>query len=132
VTSTSSSDRPPPEWPVDGVVLITGGTGFLGAALARRLLADGARVRILARSAARARELAVLGADIVTGDITDNAAVRAAAAGAAREHTARLPSNRMRARRRQQATPLDRDTPILLLTSRRIGGSIRHYTRGRS
>ena len=35
---------------------VTGGTGFLGAALARRLLADGARVRILARSAARARD----------------------------------------------------------------------------
>jgi nucleoside-diphosphate-sugar epimerase len=79
---TSTSDGSPPGWPADGVVLITGGTGFLGTALARRLLAYGARVRILARSAARARELAALGAEIVTGDIADHAAVRAAAVGA--------------------------------------------------
>lgn len=65
-----------------GLVLITGGTGFLGTALARRLLAGGARVRVLARSAARAAELAALGAEIATGDITDHAAVRAAADGA--------------------------------------------------
>ena len=39
-------------WP-DGPVLVTGGTGFLGTALARRLLADGARVRVLARSPPR-------------------------------------------------------------------------------
>jgi dihydroflavonol-4-reductase len=78
---TSTSDRPPSGWP-DDMTLVTGGTGFLGNALARRLLADGARVRILARSAARARALAALGAEIVTGDITDHAAVRAAAVGA--------------------------------------------------
>src|SRR5262249_35830222 len=58
-----------------------GGTGFLGTALARRLLADDARVRVLARSAARAGELAALGAEITIGDIADQAAVRAAADG---------------------------------------------------
>jgi nucleoside-diphosphate-sugar epimerase len=65
-----------------GLVLVTGATGFLGGALARRLLADGARVRVLARSAGKARELADLGAEVVTGDITDQAAVRAAVDGA--------------------------------------------------
>jgi nucleoside-diphosphate-sugar epimerase len=61
--------------------LITGGTGFLGASLTRRLLSDGARVRVLARSPARAKPLADQGAEIVTGDINDQAAVRAAVDG---------------------------------------------------
>jgi nucleoside-diphosphate-sugar epimerase len=61
--------------------LVTGGTGFLGASLTRRLLTDGARVRVLARSRVRAQPLADLGAEIVTGDITDQASVRAAVDG---------------------------------------------------
>lgn len=58
--------------------LVTGGTGFLGASLARRLLRDGARVRVLARSRTKAKPLTDMGADIVVGDITDRAAVQAA------------------------------------------------------
>ena len=65
-----------------GLVLITGATGFLGGALARRLLVAGSRVRVLARSAGKARELAELGAEVVIGDITDQGAVRAAVDGA--------------------------------------------------
>jgi nucleoside-diphosphate-sugar epimerase len=61
--------------------LVTGGTGFLGASLTRRLLSDGTRVRVLARSLAKARPVADLGADIVIGDIRDRAAVRAAVDG---------------------------------------------------
>ncbi|HYZ57786.1 MAG TPA: NAD-dependent epimerase/dehydratase family protein [Streptosporangiaceae bacterium] len=63
-------------------VLVTGGTGFLGAALTRRLLADGVEVRVLARSPAKARPLADLGAQVAIGDVTDEAAVRAAMDGA--------------------------------------------------
>lgn len=63
-------------------VLVTGGTGFLGCRLVRRLLSDGARVRVLARSPVTARPLADQGAQIVAGDITDRAAVRSAVAGA--------------------------------------------------
>lgn len=62
-------------------VLITGATGFLGMSLARRLLSDGAQVRILARSAAKAKPLVDRGAQLVAGDITDRAAVRAAVQG---------------------------------------------------
>jgi nucleoside-diphosphate-sugar epimerase len=61
--------------------LVTGGTGFLGASLTRRLLFDGARVRVLARSRTRAKRLADLGAEITVGDITDRAAVQAAVDG---------------------------------------------------
>ncbi|MGN6176950.1 MAG: NAD-dependent epimerase/dehydratase family protein [Streptosporangiaceae bacterium] len=63
-------------------VLVTGGTGFLGSPLVCRLLSDGARVRVLARSPAAAKPLADQGARIVAGDITDRAAVRAAVEGA--------------------------------------------------
>jgi nucleoside-diphosphate-sugar epimerase len=61
--------------------LVTGATGFLGAALTRRLLTDGAHVRVLARSPTKARPLADQGAEVVVGDITDTAAVAAAVDG---------------------------------------------------
>jgi len=61
--------------------LVTGGTGFLGASLTRRLLFDGARVRVLARSQDKAKPLADLGAEIAIGDINDRSAVGAAVDG---------------------------------------------------
>jgi nucleoside-diphosphate-sugar epimerase len=66
----------------DKRVLVTGATGFVGGALARRLLASGAQVRMLARSARKAAPLAALGAQVFEGDICDPAAVLAAAEGA--------------------------------------------------
>lgn len=63
-------------------VLVTGATGFLGRSLVSRLLAGGARVRMLTRSPARARPWADQGARVIEGDITDQAAVRAAVDGA--------------------------------------------------
>jgi nucleoside-diphosphate-sugar epimerase len=63
-------------------VLVTGATGFLGTSLVRRLLSEGRRVRLLARSPAKAKPLQDGGAEVVVGDITDSAAVAAAAAGA--------------------------------------------------
>jgi nucleoside-diphosphate-sugar epimerase len=61
-------------------VLVTGGTGFVGSHAARQLLAAGHDVRLLVRSAQKARTLYTGGAapEFVTGDITDPAAVRAA------------------------------------------------------
>lgn len=64
-----------------GTMLVTGGTGFLGASLTRRLLSDGAEVRVLARSRAKVQPLADMGAEIAIGDITDRTAVQAAADG---------------------------------------------------
>lgn len=59
--------------------LVTGGGGFLGGALARRLLADGHRVRSLARGDYPA--LAEAGAEVMRGDLGDAAAVDKAVAG---------------------------------------------------
>src|SRR5437763_134916 len=73
-----------PRWPVQHVggtrmrVLVTGATGFLGAHLVRRLLADGARVRVLVRSATKAEALREQGAELAVGEIADRDAVRAA------------------------------------------------------
>ncbi len=64
------------------MILITGATGFLGGALARRLLARARAVRVLARDAARAEPLRALGAEVRVGDVRDAAAVLAAAADA--------------------------------------------------
>ncbi len=62
-------------------ILITGATGFIGGAVARRLLAEGHAVRVLARDPARAREFSRLGAEVARGDVLNRASLRAAVAG---------------------------------------------------
>jgi nucleoside-diphosphate-sugar epimerase len=64
--------------------LVTGGTGFLGSALVRRLVGDGAQVRVLDNnSRGRASRLEDLEGrfDYVEGDIRDAAVVERACAG---------------------------------------------------
>ena len=61
--------------------LVTGGTGFVGANLVRELLADGDRVRVLARAGGDRRALAGCEVEIVEGDLLDSTSVRRAAAG---------------------------------------------------
>jgi len=61
---------------------VTGATGFVGAALVRRLLQAGASVRALARRSARADELEARGVEVVRGDLRDAEAVERAVAGA--------------------------------------------------
>ncbi|MGW8673280.1 SDR family NAD(P)-dependent oxidoreductase [Streptomyces niveus] len=70
--SAASVDSPEPDWSGAGTVLVTGGTGELGAALARHLVARGARRLLLtsrrgpgAEGAAELRaELAAAGAEV--------------------------------------------------------------------
>lgn len=60
---------------------VTGGSGFVGGALIRRLVGEGRRVRALVRSDAAAARVAALGAEPVRGDLVDAQAMEEAARG---------------------------------------------------
>ena len=60
---------------------VTGGSGFIGGALVRRLVADGWTVRALARSDASADAVRERGAEPVRGELGDTASMAAGAAG---------------------------------------------------
>jgi dihydroflavonol-4-reductase len=62
-------------------VLVTGVSGFVGAAVARRLEASGYRVRALVRRTSPRGNLDGLKADVVVGDITDREVLRRAVTG---------------------------------------------------
>jgi dihydroflavonol-4-reductase len=61
--------------------LVTGATGFIGAHVARALVAAGRRVRCLVRPSSKLGNLAELDVEPVTGDLTDIDSVRRAMAG---------------------------------------------------
>jgi UDP-glucose 4-epimerase len=61
--------------------LVTGGAGFIGSNLTDRLLAEGAEVRVLDNLSTGVRENIAGDAQMLEGDIRDEAAVRAAVAG---------------------------------------------------
>jgi dihydroflavonol-4-reductase len=63
-------------------VLVTGGTGFVGANLVRTLLADGHTVRVLARPGRDRRALDGCKVEIVEGDLLDVGSLRCAVGGA--------------------------------------------------
>ncbi len=63
------------------MIVVTGGTGFVGTHLTRRLLAEGEAVRVLARDAGRAQDLASRGAEVVVGDVTEPGSLTGAFAG---------------------------------------------------
>lgn len=52
-------------------ILVTGATGFIGGAVARRLLSEGHTVRAMARRPEKAADLAALGAEVVMADLGD-------------------------------------------------------------
>jgi dihydroflavonol-4-reductase len=61
--------------------LVTGATGFVGAAVARRLLAAGHRVRVLARPGNDRRNLRGLDVEVAEGNLTDPASLARATEG---------------------------------------------------
>lgn len=62
-------------------VFVTGGTGFIGEALVRRLVGDGHDVMALARSAAAVASVKAAGAAPVRGELADIASLEAGMAG---------------------------------------------------
>lgn len=63
------------------LTLVTGGTGFVGSAVVRALLARGLRVRALVRAGSDRRNLDGLPVELVTGDLRDPASLAEAVAG---------------------------------------------------
>ena len=68
----------------DKIIVVTGATGQQGGAVARKLIADGWKVRALTRDAAKpaAQELAALGAQILPGDMDNRVELAVAFQGA--------------------------------------------------
>ena len=62
-------------------VFLTGGTGFIGGHVARRLRERGDDVVALARDAEKGRALADLGCEVVAGDLSDVGAIEAGLEG---------------------------------------------------
>lgn len=63
-------------------VAVTGGSGVVGTAVTRHLVAEGHDVRTLARSSASAGKLAALDANVVAGDVLDPASLARLVSGA--------------------------------------------------
>lgn len=61
--------------------LVTGATGFVGAAVARRLIAEGHDVRVLSRESSDRTNLDGLNVDVAIGDLTDRDSLDAAVQG---------------------------------------------------
>src|SRR3954468_4693269 len=83
-------------------IFLTGGTGYIGLALARRLVRDGHEVRALVRATSNVEPLRQLGAATFTGDLADRASMREGMSGAdwvihaAAELDPAAPTERMR------------------------------------
>ncbi|MGN6085710.1 hopanoid-associated sugar epimerase [Trinickia sp.] len=63
------------------LVLVTGASGFVGSAVARAALARGMRVRVLVRATSPRKNVEALDAEIVVGDMRDEASMRVALRG---------------------------------------------------
>jgi dihydroflavonol-4-reductase len=63
-------------------IFLTGGTGYIGGALARRLVADGHEVRALVRATSKVEGLQELGVATFVGDLGDRTSMREGMSGA--------------------------------------------------
>ncbi len=64
-----------------GIILVTGATGQQGGSVARHLLQKNQKVRVLARTPAKAEFLKKQGAEVVQGDLSDSASLSKALEG---------------------------------------------------
>lgn len=63
------------------LVLVTGASGFVGSAVARAAIARGFAVRVLVRATSPRKNLEALDAQVIVGDMRDEASMREALAG---------------------------------------------------
>ena len=63
------------------MILVTGGTGFIGRHLVQRMRKEGLAVRAVVRDPGKAQPLKDLGVDVVEGNIADKASLERAASG---------------------------------------------------
>jgi len=63
------------------VILVTGASGFVGRHVTRTLAESGVHVRAMVRTARGAQALDGIACELVRGDVTDPASLRAAARG---------------------------------------------------
>lgn len=66
------------------MILVTGGTGFVGRHLIARLRKEGTPVRAVVRDPSKAQGLKDIGVEVVPGDVADKPSLEAAAAGVER------------------------------------------------
>jgi len=66
------------------MILVTGGTGFVGSHLIKRLRKIDIPVRAIVRNPGRAEELKDLGVDVIPGDVSDKASLEKAVIGCER------------------------------------------------
>lgn len=62
-------------------ILVTGGTGFTGGHLCRRLVREGYQVRVLVRKNSQDSALKAMGVELATGDLRDRSSLELAVAG---------------------------------------------------
>lgn len=73
--------------------LVTGGTGFVGAAVVRLLISEGHAVRALARRGSDLRNLCDLDIELTYGDLQDKDSLRQALKGCRRPYRVGTDSN---------------------------------------
>ena len=72
--------------------VITGATGYTGSIAAEKLLASGAKVRVIGRDAKRLERFSKMGAEAVVADVADPAAAEKAFSGASAVHVLMPPN----------------------------------------
>ena len=63
------------------MILVTGGTGYVGSRMVQKLMEQGREVRVIARDVAATTAKLPAGVTVVAGDVTDPATLPAAMAG---------------------------------------------------
>jgi NADH dehydrogenase len=105
------------------MILLVGGTGSLGRAVAGRLLADGESVRVMTRSPARGGALAKAGAELVSGDLLDASSLTRACQGV---HQVVSAAHSMLGRGKNSSAAVDDRGQRLLIDVARAAG-VRHF-----